>query len=190
MASTIYVTNTLVGYIMMVIASVAILIAGPEQLDKITGIAGAQKIGAAIFPFLLGAMAALMPMSSCSISMEGKQWWMMQTLPIPERTLYEAKILTNLTVALPFYLVSVVLSMIAFRPVGVQAVGFVLIPAFYVAGSAALGLLVNRKLPVFEWDSEVRVVKQSASTFLSMLIGILSALIPIGVIVVHFVNKV
>lgn len=188
-ASPIYVTNTLVGYIMMVIASAAILIAGPEQLDKILGIPGAQKIGAAIFPFILGAMAALMPMSSCSVSMEGKQWWMMQTLPVPERALYMAKFLTNLTVAFPFYLVSVVLAVIAFRPTGAEAVEFVLIPALYIAGSAAVGLLVNRKIPVFDWDSEVRVVKQSASTFFSMLIGILSALIPIGLIILNFVKQ-
>lgn len=186
-ASPVYVTNTVIGYIMMVIASAAVLIAGPEQLNKMLGIAGAREIGSKIFPFILGAMAALMPMSSCSVSMEGKQWWMMQTLPVPERALYGAKFLANLTVAFPFYLVSVVLAVVAFRPIGGDAVGFVLIPALYVAGSAAVGLLVNRMLPVFDWDSEVRVVKQSASTFISMLVGVLSALIPIGLIVLRVV---
>lgn len=184
-ASPIYVTNTIIGYIMMVLVSVAILIVGPERLDEMLGIPGIQGMAEKIFPFVLGSMAALMPMSSCSVSMEGKQWWMMQTLPVPGKALYGAKFLANLTVACPFYLVSVVLSVLAFRPAGVEAVGLVLIPALYIAGSAAVGLAVNRKLPLFDWDNEVRVVKQSASTFVSMLVGVLSALIPIGLIVMR-----
>lgn len=35
-------------------------------------------------------------------------------------------------------------------------------------------------MPVFNWDNETTVVKQSASTFVSVLGGMLLALVPIG----------
>lgn len=41
-----------------------------------------------------------------------------------------------------------------------------------------LGLAVNLAMPVFEWESEVRVVKQSASGMVTMLMGMVSAIVP------------
>ena len=38
--------------------------------------------------------------------------------------------------------------------------------------------------PLIEWENEVRVVKQSAATFVAMIVGILSGLIPIGLVIV------
>ena len=43
-------------------------------------------------------------------------------------------------------------------------------------------MAVNRKLPIFDWDNETRVVKQSASSVLMLVIGALSGMIPLGVL--------
>ena len=49
-----------------------------------------------------------------------------------------------------------------------------------------LGLYINLVFPRFDWTAEVKVVKQSLSTLLTMLIGML---IQIGIIVL-FVNVI
>ncbi len=106
----------------------------------------------------------------------------MQTLPVPPGLLYGAKFLASLSVALPFWLISEVLCLAAIKPDPAGAAGLILIPALYLVGSAAAGLLINSRFPVFDWDSEVRVVKQSASVFLTMLLGMAAGIIPVLVI--------
>lgn len=187
-ASPIYVTNTVVGYILMAAVSAILLFVGPERLEELLGVPvffKTQGMAERLFPFLLGLPAAMMPPSCSSVSMEGRQWWMMQTLPIPRRLLYAAKLLANLSVALPFYLVSEIFCLTAIKPGPAGAAKLLLIPALYIGGSAAAGLFINSRLPVFDWDNEVRVVKQSASVFLTMMIGMATGIIPIMLIVVR-----
>ena len=58
-----------------------------------------------------------------------------------------------------------------------------IVPALYALFGAVAGVLINRKLPVFDWDNETRVVKQSASTFLSMLLGLIVGMGPLALLI-------
>lgn len=42
---------------------------------------------------------------------------------------------------------------------------------------------MNELMPLLDWESEVRVVKQSASTMVTMLVGMATAIVPIVVLV-------
>lgn len=63
--------------------------------------------------------------------MEGKNWWLMQTLPIENKVIFNSKILTHLSVVLPFYVVSVILSILALKPEPLGILWLILIPAAY-----------------------------------------------------------
>ena len=179
-SSTVYVTNTVMGELLMVILAVAVLVMGSGSVEKMMGIPGIVERA---LPLLLGFLAVMMPMTSCSISMEGKQWWMMQTLPITKRDLVWGKTGACLLVAFPFYLVSEVLLLAALKPDFINGLCLVAVPAVYIVFGARAGLAINERLPIFEWDNEVRVVKQSASTMVSLLAGAVAALVPLGVLV-------
>ena len=116
--------------------------------------------------------------------MEGKQWWIAQTLPVRSRDIWSAKILTNLTLALPFYLVSIVFALLAVKPSVSEGIWLVLLPAAYIVFSSVLGITMNLAFPVMKWEAESRVVKQSASVMLTMLVGFVTALIPVFFLVV------
>ena len=180
-SSSIYVTNTMVGYLMMVILSAAILVLGIEEIEKTVGVSG---VVLPILPLILGMMPSTMPTTVSSISIEGKQWWIAQTLPISFKDLICAKILMNLSVVAPFYVLAEVLVCIAIKPTGIQLLWLVLIPALNILWGAVSGILINLKLPVFNWESEVYVVKQSAATFVGMLAGLLSGVIPVAIVIV------
>lgn len=179
-SSTVYVTNTVMGELLMVILAVAVLVMGSGSVEKMMGIPGIVERA---LPLLLGFLAVMMPMTSCSISMEGKQWWMMQTLPITKRDLVWGKTGACLLVAFPFYLVSEVLLLAALKPDFINGLCLVAVPAVYIVFGARAGLAINERLPIFDWDNEVRVVKQSASTMVSLLVGAVAALVPLGVLV-------
>lgn len=180
-SSVIYVSNTIVGNLLMVLMAVGVLVTGKEYLEKMLGIEGVVDRG---LPVLLGLVAGLMPMSSCSISMEGKQWWMMQTFPVTGRNLVRSKVWADVLVALPFYLVAEVLLFIALRPDFLGLISLLAVPAVYIVYSAVVGITVNCRFPLLEWENEARVVKQSASTMLTMLICMLTGIVPLVIVVV------
>lgn len=180
-SSSVHVTNTLVGEIMMVLLAVGVLVIGKESVEGLFGIPGVVQRG---MPILLGCMPAMMPITACSISLEGKQWWMLQTLPVSRQDIAHSKVVMNLIVALPFYLVSEALFFVALRPGWADGLSLLVMPLLYLLFSARMGLAVNEKFPVFDWDNEVKVVKQSASVFGAMLIGLASAVLPLGVLLV------
>ncbi|MGN0377222.1 MAG: hypothetical protein ACI4ED_06270 [Suilimivivens sp.] len=179
-SSTVYVTNTLVGEVLMVLLAIAVAVVGKESIENMVAIPGIVE---RVLPVMLGAMPALMPTTACSISMEGKQWWLMQTLPVKEKDILQSKVLSNLVVAAPFYLVSEVVLILALRPSFINILYLVIVPALYILFGAVSGVLINRKFPVFDWENETRVVKQSASTFLSMLLGIIVGMVPLAAII-------
>lgn len=180
-SSTIYVTNTLMGEILMLIVAIAVLVTGPETVEAMLGLPG---VVSRMLPLLVGFLPAMMPLTACSISMEGKQWWMLQTLPVTEKDVIRSKVVTKLLVSLPFYLVSEVLLLIALRPADVDALCLLAVPAVYIVFGARAGLAINSKFPLFDWENEVRVVKQSASTMLTMLVSLVSVLVPAAALLV------
>lgn len=178
-ASSIYVSNTMTGYLLMAASAVILLLAGPEKLEELMGMPG---VVSGMLPLLMGFIASFMPTTACSVSMEGNQWWLLQSLPVRGRDVWNGKILMNLTVALPFYAVTVILCMIAVRPSPEEGIWLAVIPLCYIIFTSVLGLAVNLAMPVFEWESEVRVVKQSASGMVTMLMGMVSAIVPAAVL--------
>ena len=141
---------------------------GPEKLENALGYPGLiQKA----LPLFLAATASMMTPTACSISMEGRQWWIAKTIPVRSKDIFDSKILVALTVALPGYLVAVVFSLLAVKPSLPGALWIVIIPAAYTLFIAVVGISVNLAMPIFNWENEVRVVKQSASVMFTMLFG-------------------
>lgn len=179
-SSTVYVTNTLAGELLMVILAAAVLFVDSQTIEQAIGIPGVAERA---LPVLLGCLPMMMPMTACSLSLEGKQWWMLQTLPVTRRDIIRSKMAANLLVALPFYLISEVLVLLALRPGWADALCLLAVPAVYIVFGARVGIAVNERLPLMEWESEVRVVKQSASSMVSMLVVMAAGIVPVVVLV-------
>lgn len=179
-SSSIYVVNTLAGEMLMVLLAGAVLFMDMETLEATLGLPGVVQRA---LPILMGALPVMMPLTACSISLEGKQWWMLQTLPITRKEMIRSKVAAQLLVALPFYLVSEILLFLAIRPGWADGVSLVIVPAVYIFFGARAGLAVNEMLPLLEWESEVRVVKQGASTMVTMLVGMVTAVVPVVILV-------
>ena len=95
------------------IISGALLFTGPERIKEILPV---PVDLAGIAPFLLAGTFCMMTTAATSVSMEGKNWWLVKSLPLPTKTILDAKILMNLILVLPFYLLSEVFLILALRP--------------------------------------------------------------------------
>lgn len=179
-ASSIYVSNTMTGYILMAVAGIALFFVGEEIIESTIGI---PDITEKALPIVLGAVGAMMPTTSCSISMEGKQWWIAQTLPVRNKDVFDSKILVNLSVALPFYVVAVISGWLALRPSFAGSIWLIVMPLMYILFSAVVGITINLAVPVMNWDNETRVVKQSASTMITLLVEFASFAPPLIILI-------
>lgn len=167
--------NTVIGYLLMALLPLFLLLGGNRAMQTLEL---TPDLAGRYLPLMMGLMAVLMPVTACSISLEGPYWPVIRTLPVRTRDLLAAKILLNLSVALPCWAVGVAGGLLALRPQGIAALWLALVPALYCLFGAVAALRINLALPQLHWQTETQVVKQSASTLLALVCGILAAGVP------------
>lgn len=188
LSSALYILNTSIGYLLMMIMSIAILVVGPDQLETSLQIPGFSKTLMIIAPLILSAISCIMPTTVSSISLEGKQWWIALSLPVSSKMVFDSKILVNLTLAIPSLLFSSTLIAIALPFTISGCFLLYLTPLSYILFTSVLGITINANMPTFHWDNEAYVIKQSGATLIAMVIGMLSFAIPL--IIIFTVNNV
>ncbi len=176
-SSNVYVVNTLVGWLLMAAFSVSFMILGPQRATELIG-QGMELEGGQLaerlareLPCLLAFCGITGNTTAVSWSMEGKTLWIAQTLPLPMRVMAAAKLLVNLTPAVPSLLLSWLLLSLGGWGTGPS---LFFLPLCHVLFSAAFGLWMNRKLPNLDWSSETEAVKRGGSLFITMVLGMLS----------------
>lgn len=179
-ASSIYVTNTIIGPILAVVFAATVYTMG---IDTFKALPIPIDV-AELIPFALSAIFCLMTTTCTSISMEGKEWWIVKSLPINTKTILNSKILLNLSLFAPFYIASEALLIIALKPALPDIIWLLIIPAVMILFSCVFGITANLRFPVFNWESETAVVKQSASAMLSMCGALLALISAVPVVVI------
>ncbi len=169
-SSGVYVTNTIIGPIFAVAMSVALIFVDVNTL--LPELPVAININAAL-PFVFAAVLCMMNPSALSVSMEGKQWWIAMSLPLSTKDIINGKLLFSLCLLAPFYVVSEVVVMSTQSFDLAERIWFVLVPAVSAVFSCMFGVFMNLKLPKMQWETEVEVVKQSASSMIGGLVGAL-----------------
>lgn len=173
-SSSIYVTNTIIGPIMGCVLSGMLLFSGTDTLKEFLPLPVDID---GIVPFVIAGVFCMMTTTATSISMEGKHWWILKSLPLSTKNILDGKILMNLLLLLPFYLLSELLLIFALKPDAGEILWLALIPAVIILFSCVYGITVNLHFPVMEWESEVRIVKQSASSMLGGMGGLILAIL-------------
>lgn len=184
-SSSLYVTNTIVGYVLAVILAGALAIGGVDAIlepfiasGDIPGIENYIPLIFKLLPFVVAMPLCMMTASSCSVSMEGKNFWQLQVLPVKAKDVYNAKLLWNIILAAPFCLVATILLIIGVKPAIADALHCFLIPVILTLFTIVLGLAGNLWFPNFTWDNEAQVIKQGASVLVAMLGGMISVIAP------------
>lgn len=169
-----YVTNTIIGPVMAVAFAISLLYYELEVAFE--GLPITINVDS-VAPILFAGILAINAPIATSISMEGKEFWIVKTLPISEREILRSKLVFNAMLLAPFYLVGEVFMIIAIKPALTKLLWMIALPVAIIICSLVVGLAVNLKFPKLKWDSEVEVVKQSASALMGGLGGLLIALI-------------
>ena len=116
-------------------------------------------------------MGTLTSTTAASLSLEGKNRWIMCSAPTQARTVYNSKIAVNLTVILPVLYISAIFIRIAIPCSLMQTVLLFIIPTVYTFFISVLGVYLNIKFPKYDWTSEYYAVKGGAISVLATVGG-------------------
>lgn len=180
LSSSLYVLNSSLGMVLLLVMSISLLFASPETFGQWLEIPRLSDYLSRLAPLVVSLFIVMSCTTSSSISLEGNHLWILKSSPVSKQAILFSKVAVNLTVTLPLMLISGVLLIISLGAGWAESLLLLVIPGLYACYSALVGVLVNLKLPNFTWTNEVTVIKQSAAVIVSMLIGIISLVVPFG----------
>lgn len=171
-SSTIYVLNTCIGMLMLLGMSVILLFSNQDSLAKLIEM---PEIVNMMPMFTIAAMCLMISMTSTtcsSISTEGNNLWILKSMPVNINSIFISKIMVNLTIILPILYLSIILFSMKIQYTALQLIIAIVVPTILACLVSTFGLIVNLKLPKLD-ASDVAIVKQSASSLISMMGGML-----------------
>lgn len=188
----IYVTNTAFSSIITLILGFIILIVGKDYFINTIEIVIASGYENGMAPtglmeninsyfnymiiMSMGLMLGVAPTTGASISLEGKELWILKTHPVSYKDVFKAKILVNVVVeGLPAIIAGVLISI----RIGIIYLPFlILIPLIISIITGIIGLYSNLLLPKLQWESEQEVIKQGSSVLVTMALSSVSIILP------------
>lgn len=178
-SSSLYVMNTAVGIVMMTIAAIALLVMSPESFASVMEVPELANVMAYFAAALLAICVSMSVTTACSISLEGKNLWILKSLPITVKTIFLSKIAVNLTITIPAIIIDSLIIAIGLKISLIEFFILLIMPIAYALFVSIYGLIVNLKFPNLDWTTEVMVIKQSVATMISIFSGVIFGAIPI-----------
>ena len=180
-SSAMYMMNTAVGAVMMLILAVALVVKGGELFAALEAMSVSAEFLPAAISVLLCFCVSMVTVAAPSVSVEGKNLWLVKSLPVSGFDILEAKALCHIIVTVPFAIVSGVIAAVALKANILQSIQLVTLPCAVTVFGAYFGVTVNLKFPKFDWISEIHCVKQSVSVVVSMfgMMGVIIAAVVI-----------
>ena len=190
-SSTVYMFNTLFGLLLLIGATIAMSVNFNSAMTMLAQGEIKQDIGdlyliaPKIYYALVILMCAMTSISSSSISIEGKSFNISKSMPIKtEKILLSKIIMSNLICIVPI-LISDLIFCLNFNVTAFDVFSIITITFIMPTLSAFIGLLANLKYPKMNATSDTEVVKQSMSVGVSLLIGMIIAVVLIGLLFIH-----
>ncbi len=197
-SSSVYVTNTIIGIVLVTVAAVSSLVMGGDFL--IDQMAQSSDSDLQVLAPLLKQVMQFAPLiilsfgigltctTGSSISIEGRNLWILKSSPLEVKDIFIGKIGVNILLLIPTIVVDSIMFAIAFKLTLINFMWTILIPTLLAILVSVGGLLINLFFPKLDWTSEVQVVKQSLSSMISILMG--AVLVVVVIFITIGINKV
>ena len=176
-SSPVFVTNAAFGLVLFVFACIYVSI----QFDSILASFASEEMSIdpnqilKYMPLLLFAMICfstlLSSITSSMISLEGKSFYILKSIPVKPSTIVLAKVLTAVLIVIPFMLIGDIVIFIRFKFNIIEMLLILLASFILPFVSEIIGILVNLKYPKMDARNDTEVVKQSTSTAVAVLLG-------------------
>lgn len=169
--STTYMVNGGMGVILAALLGIVALIFGFDKI-VMTVTQNAPFDPAVLrpaIPFLIYFFIGMMATTACSPSLEGKNYWILQSLPVEMKTVYRGKMLFNMLLTVPFMIFSTLCLCISAHVPLPDSVLYLILGFALCAFSTAWGCVCGIRHMRLDWENEVEVIKQGAAVTVYLL---------------------
>lgn len=177
-----YMMNMTIGQLMLIGFGIYFTFFEQETIYEVLSIFA--SIGIDVQNLLFGVIIVaicvfghLCATASVSISLEGKHLWIIKSSPIRTTDIFLAKILVNVTVIIFTSLLALVFLGIAFK----MNLLYIILGCVTIIGLSffvgLFGLIVNVNYPKLNFDREIVVIKQSVSSFIGIMGGMIISIL-------------
>lgn len=170
---------------MCVVAGIGVMFADMESVLK-TVVQDAPVTIEMLLPaiplivyFFIGMVAT----TAFTPSLEGRNYWIVQSLPIRKLTLYQGKMLFNLYLTVPFALFATIMICIAVKAPILSAVLYCVLVVCLCAFSTVWGCVCGVKHIRLDWENEVEVIKQGTAIAVYLFPNMFATMILVGLAV-------
>jgi len=169
--STVCATNLLIGCVLAVLLAVAMLIAGPDKVMQGLNASDYMHIVKNAACYVIAVMVCMTNTATVSLALEGKNIWLIKSLPISPKILYDSYLLTNLTFTVPTSIVCSVLFSISLKTGFVGTALMILTPLTFSLFTAVAGIFIGNRMAYYDWQEEIQLIKQSIMIGIGLLGG-------------------
>ena len=175
--STVFVTNAGFGLVLFVLGSILITVkfdSIADMLIKNELTIDLEYIKSCMPVILFGFIcftSFMTSITSSMISLEGKSFNILKSLPIKPYKIIKAKILTAILIMLPCILIGNIIVFIRFKFDLVSIILILLASILLPLIAETIGIIINLKYPRMDAKNDTEVVKQSMSSSISVFIG-------------------
>ena len=182
----VFIINAGFGLLLFVLASIVIcfkydsfigIITDPTTFNVSKGLIESNK--SLLVLALIAITSFMTSITSSVISLEGKNINILKSLPVSEKTILMSKVYSGLALTTPIFLIGDIILFIKFKITIIEILLLLVLSILIPLVSHMLGLLINLKYPKLDAENSTEVVKQSMSSFVSVMIGMILMLLSI-----------
>lgn len=173
-----YMLNCALGSILMPVVGIAMLIFKDTVRDILSIFAAPGSEVLVLFALAAVCTACSMnDITSPSISLEGKNLWIVQSMPVSPVKIFEAKKRLHLVLTVPPVIIFAAATCIVLQTDIVSSVLVLVFAVCFVMFVADLGLVLNLRMPNLAWTNQAAPIKQSLPPMICIFGGWLMAII-------------
>lgn len=169
-SSAIYMTNCGLGLVFTLALPVAAIVKKATIVTALGSILDGEiyKNLYVIAAFMLAFLASMTDISAPSVSLEGKNLWIVKSMPVSEMQVIMAKVKAHLYLAVPVSIIAPIIIAVGFEFTVIQTLLLIVTTVLSAVFSALFGVVCNLKFPKLEWINETQPVKQGISIVATM----------------------
>ncbi len=169
--SSAYMTNAAVGEVLAVLLGILTLIFGFERI--VSTVTMDAPLDAAILhpaiPFLIYFFIGMVATTAITPSLEGKNWWILQSLPVTKKTICQGRMLFNLVLTVPPMLFAVLCLCLSAKVPFPETLLYLILGVMLCAFSTAWGSVCGYRHMRLDWENEIEIIKQSTAVTVYLL---------------------
>jgi ABC-2 type transport system permease protein len=174
-----YMVNTIIGTVLIVAMTVFTVSAGAGSLSSLFGMPITNAHMFPIFTIAFCFLSAITCTTSASLSLEGKYFWVLKTMPVKTTHVLLSKVALSLMLVSPALILCSIVILFVFSMGFVQFLFMLILPVLVNITVSFGGLFINLIYPKFDYESEAAVVKRSLSVMIASFAGMFLGALPI-----------